>query len=49
MVWDSIYITDVEAEILSVFVRRMVLDDKRIVGTLEALIEKLELKRESSS
>lgn len=40
---DTVYITDIECEILSVFVKRKILTDAKIIGSLEALITKLEI------
>lgn len=42
MIGDEVYITELEAEVLSVFVKRAILKDQKIIGTLEMLIEKLE-------
>lgn len=39
---DTVYITDVENEVLSVFIKRKVLDNPTIIATLEQLIFKLE-------
>lgn len=39
---DTVYITDVENEILSVFIKRKVLDNPTIIATLEQLVGKLE-------
>lgn len=38
---ETVYITELEAEVLSVFVRRKILETDKIVGTLEQVIEKI--------
>lgn len=40
----EIYLTDLDYEILNVFVRRKILDDETIEHLLKILIEKLKLK-----
>ena len=37
----KVYLTETEAEVLSIFVKRRILSDKRIAADLEALAEKL--------
>lgn len=38
---ETVYITDVERDILQIFVNRKVLDNPTILATLQQLIEKL--------
>lgn len=41
----EIYLTEIEVEIMSVFVRHKILDDENVIRTLRILTEKLQQAR----